>query len=132
MTIRKPAAWENLTFEDLLSNEAGQAYVADQLGGNVDPVATFHSNRTGSDSCTYELFEDGSLWFVNSAQDEVWPDVSDFAIEMQFDGLYWDEFEGRDGLLVDAMDRGLLIHLYGEDGALDFFERAGGIVGSRS
>ena len=62
------------------------------------------------------------------AKDEVWPDAADFVREMQFTGLYWDDNDDRDGLLVDAMDRGLLVHLWGEDDAREFFESAGGII----
>jgi hypothetical protein len=126
--IRKPANWENSTFEDLFTIEAGQAYIAEQFGGSVDSVKNFRSNRERSDACSYELFEDGSLWFHNNAQDEIWADVSDFVRELQFTGVYWEDTRDRDGFLVDAMDRNLLVHLWGEDDAREFFESAGGIV----
>jgi hypothetical protein len=42
--------------------------------------------------------------------------------------VYWEDTRDRDGFLVDAMDRNLLVHLWGEDDALEFFESAGGIV----
>lgn len=126
--ILKPANWESSTFEDLFTIEAGQAYVAEQLGGSVVPIATFHSNRANADACSYDLFDDGSLWFHSNAQDEVWADAVDFVREMRFDGLYWDECDDLDGLLVDEMDRDLLVHLWDEDDAREFFEQCGGIV----
>lgn len=126
--IRKPANLGSSTFEDLFTIEAGQAYVAEQFGGSVDPVASFKSNRSNADACSYDLFDDGSLWFHSNAEDEVWADAGDFVREMQFTGLYWEDSDDRDGLLVDAMDRDLLVHLWGEDDAREFFESAGGIV----
>jgi hypothetical protein len=42
--------------------------------------------------------------------------------------VYWEDTRDRDGFLVDAMDRNLLVHLWGEDDAREFFESAGGIV----
>jgi hypothetical protein len=126
--IRKPANWESNTFENLFTTEAGQAYVAEQFGGSVDPVASFQSNRANADACSYDLFEDGSLWFHSNSQDEVWADAADFVREMQFTGLHWDDSDDRNGLLVDAMDRDLLVHLWGEDDAREFFESAGGII----
>lgn len=126
--IRKPANWESNTFEDLFELEAGRAYVAEQLGGTVAPKETFRSSRCTSEVCSYDLFDDGSLWFHSNAEDEVWADAGDFVREMQFTGLYWDDSDDRDGLLVDAMDRGLLVHLWGEDYAREFFESSGGIV----
>ncbi len=126
--IHKPAAWENTSFEDLLACQAGQAYVADQLRGHVDPEWTFRSDRTNSDPCSYDLFEDGSLWFHSNAEDEIWADANDFIQQFEFTGLYWDECENRDGLLVNSMDRELLIHLLEEEEAREFFKRSGGIV----
>ena len=126
--IRKPANWESLTFEDLFETEAGQAYVADQLGGSVDPVAVFNSNRANADACSYELFEDGSIWFHSNSEGEVWSDAVDFVREMRFDGFYWNGGDDWEGTLVDAMDRDLLVHLFGDDDAREFFEQSGGIV----
>lgn len=132
-TIRKPADWESSTFDELLAIEAGQAYVANQLGGDVAPVATFNSSRANMDTASYELFSDNSLWFINNARDEVWSDAGDFAQQLDFDGVFWEDIPERDGLredgiLADEMDKKLLIHLWGEESAREFFERAGGIV----
>ena len=112
LEIRKPAAWAKLPFEQLLAIEAGQAYVAEQLGGKVEPVATFRSSR--SSSCSYDVFEDGSLWFHSNGDDEVWEDASDLTREMEFGDLSWDE--------IDSMDRDLLVHLVGEKDAKFFYE----------
>lgn len=125
--LRKPANFESLTFDDLLAFDAGRAYVAQQLGGEVTPVESFKSDRPMAESCGYDVFEDGSLWLHSNSQDEVWPDAVDFSRQMQFDGLYWEDFDGRSGLLIDRMDKDLLIHLFcDEDDAREFFEQAGG------
>jgi hypothetical protein len=131
--IHKPADWESGTFEELLEIEAGQAYVANQLGGDVSPVAVFKSSRENMDTASYELFADNSLWFINNARDEVWSDAGDFAQQLDFDGVFWEDIPERNelgnaGMLVDEMDKNLLIHLWGEELAKEFFERAGGIV----
>lgn len=124
--IRKPSNWGS--FDDLFTTEAGQAYVAAQFGGSIHPALTFRSDRANVDACSYDIFDDGSLWFHSNAEDEVWADAADFACQMRFDGVYWDDSDDRDGFLVDAMDRGLLVHLWGEDEAREFFEQHGGIV----
>lgn len=126
--IRKPANWESSSFEDLFTIEAGQAYVAEQFGGSVAPVKRFHSSRTNADACSYDLFDDGSIWYRNNAQDEVWADAVDFLRELRFDGLDWDEYDGSSNMIVDEMDRDLLVHLWGEDEAREFFESGGGNV----
>jgi hypothetical protein len=126
--IRKPANWEESTFENLFSIDAGQAYVAQQLNGNVAPVARFVSSRTNADACSYDLFEDRSVWFHSNAQDEVWSDVADFVQQMDFTGTYWSDCDDRDGFMVDEMDRDLLVHLWGEDEAREYFESHGGMA----
>jgi hypothetical protein len=127
--IRKPAGWEGVPMDDLLQTDAGQAYIAEQLDGEVEPEFTFRSSRTNADACSYDLFEDGSLWFHSNAVDEVWPDAEDFIYEeMNFEGLYWEDCDQRDGFVVDKMDRELLIHVLGKEEAKEFFERRGGFV----
>lgn len=126
--IRKPAGWEHSSLDDLLELDAGRAYVAEQLDGLVSPDVTFHSSRKQSDSCSYQLFEDGSIWFSSNAQDEVYLQVHDFVEEMKFDGLSWEESDDHKCVLVDSMDRDLLYHLFGEDGAREFFVKHGGII----
>lgn len=127
--IRKPAALEDVPFEDLFCIQAGRAYIAEQLNGNIEPEKTFKSSRTGADACSYDLFEDGSLWFHSNAQDEVWADATDFINELCFSGLYWEDVEDRDDFLIDDMDKNLLIHLLeDENAARDFFEKAGGVT----
>lgn len=112
LEIRKPAEWQDTSFDELLDCQAGQAFVAAQLNGNVQPIASFRSSR--SSSCSYDVFGDGSLWFHSNAEDEVWADSSFFVMEMDFGEQAWDD--------IDSMDRDLLTHLYGEEGAKEFFE----------
>ncbi len=126
--IRKPANWENRTFHDLLDTQAGRAYVCTQKGERVDVEISFASTRQHAHAGSYDVYADGSLWFRNNSQDEVWADVVDFVTELEFSGLWWDDSDDRDGLLVDAMDRGLLTHLWGEHDAREFFKAAGGNV----
>lgn len=128
--VRKPAAWENSTLEDLMTIEAGQAYVLEQFGSDaVKPEVTFRSSRTNQDAASYDVFEDGSLWLHNNAQDVVYHDVSDFVInELRFDGVHWEDTDDRDGMLVDDMDKNLLIYLWDEERAREHFASAGGIV----
>ena len=126
--IKKPANWSKSRLEDLMSIEAGQAYVLSQFDRHFQPVEPDHVfKRSGrGDYCAYEIYEDGSLWYVNNAEDEVWSDAGDFANELNFSGLDWDE-DGENPV-IDEMDRNLLIHLHGEEGAREFFERAGGNI----
>lgn len=126
--IIKPAGWKS--FDDLFTCEAGRAYVAEQLGGSVEPAVTFQSDRKGHDSASYDVFDDGSIWVHSNAPDFVHSDASDWANEelISFGGLYWEDCENRDGLLVDSMDKSLMVYLWGEDLAKDHFERNGGVI----
>jgi hypothetical protein len=126
--IRKPAAWMHLSFDELLGCEAGRAYVAEQLDGEIDEEFVFRSSKTNADACSYSLYSDESLWFHSNAEDEVWTDANDFILELGFTDAWWSDCDDRDGALVDDMDKGLLIHLLGEEDAVDFFEARGGIV----
>jgi hypothetical protein len=124
-TIRKPAGWYANTLEELMACEAGQAYVVNQLGFELQPDEVFRSSH--SSECSYELFADGSLWCINGAEDIVVVDASDWALtELQFDGLWWEDSDDRDGLMIDDMDRELIIHLWGVDVARETFRDKGG------
>ena len=125
-TIRKPRGWERNTLDELVAVEAGQAYLAEQLGGTVEPGANFRSSRNSQ--CGYDLFDDGSLWFHSNADDEVWVDARDFVDGMQFDGLSWSDSDATSRGEIDAMDRDLLLHLYGDVLARKSFEQMGGRI----
>ena len=122
MKLRLPANYYR--FDDLLTMEAGQAYLLNQLDRTscaLPPEHAFHSSRTNCDPSRYEIYDDGSLWFVNNAQDEVWADYRDFVrdclipgINSQPSELCWteDEYESAESLdawLIDDMDKQLLI-----------------------
>ena len=47
----------------------------------VDPAESYTEKPEACDSWSYLVFSDGSLYYANSAQDEVWADISDFITE---------------------------------------------------
>jgi hypothetical protein len=130
VAVRKPASWVSESLDSLMSIEAGQAYVVRQFGGDVVAEFTAKSSRTNCDSAEYEVFADGSLLFTNNAEDVVHSDASDWANEnlTGFDRMRWSDEIDADGLVIDDMDKNLMIHLWGEDVAREHFERNGGIV----
>ena len=130
-SIHIPSGWRSL--DDLMAWEAGRAYVLRQLDRHssaVQPDHEFHSSRTSGDPSCYWVYSDGSLWFVNNAEDDVWGYYRDFIENTLLDGLRfrkglcWNGHEYQasdyfaDPWLIDDMDRQLLL-LYcdGDDGA---------------
>lgn len=130
--IYKPADWENSSMEDLLSCEAGRAYVLDQLDSSskaIQPEQVFQSSRKNCDAAWYKIYSDGSLWFVNNAQDEVWSDYTDFvqqsllpgiAASAAQKGMCWDEEEAAESddfnaWSLDQMDREILTKYADDD-----------------
>lgn len=131
ITIHKPAGWEHDPLDDLMQLDAGQAYVLQQFDAEdaVTPDHVFKRSGSG-DYCCYEVYEDGSLWYVNNAEDEVWPDYSDFVREQLIPGLlaskegdsrmFWTEEEAEQSgdmysYAPDEMDRQLLMLAYDDD-----------------
>jgi hypothetical protein len=47
----------------------------------TSPVETYGEMPEGQDPWSYLVFSDGSLYFSNNAQDEVWASVRDFIVE---------------------------------------------------
>ena len=126
--LQTPAAYSS--FDDLLTCEAGVAYVVRQRGGDVTPEFRASSSRENCDSAEYEVFGDNSLLFTNNAEDVVAFDASDWANEnlTGFDGMRWSDDVDADGLVIDEMDKKLMIFLWGDEAAIEHFERCGGIV----
>lgn len=122
-SIRLPAAWDKETAFDLLQISAGRAYVCEQLGVEIACEHSFRSSRENCDSAWYEVYEDGSLWFRNNAEDEVWSDYRDFVTNSLLPGLrvssdmVWDESETDDPKAVelDGMDKALLLLFHDGD-----------------
>ena len=50
--------------------------------GSPEPSITFSGDHP---ECAYHIFGDGSLYYANNAQDEVWADARDFVIERVLD-----------------------------------------------
>lgn len=130
INIHKPAAWEKNTLDELMETEAGQHYVLNQFGA-ADKVAPEHTfERSGSgDYCAYLIFEDGSLYYVNNAEDVVHFSASDWVLEnlTGFSGTKWND--DGEGMPIDDMDREMLMHIFeDEESAKEFFERNGGNV----
>lgn len=126
-TIRKPAGWCQRTLDDLMSCEAGQAYVVNQLGFELPPDEKFRSTR--SSECAYEYFDDGSLWLISGSEDEVAVDAGDWIQDnLRFDGVRWDDDVDVDLPEMDQMDRGLLVYVYGDEEARAVFSDLGGSV----
>jgi hypothetical protein len=46
-----------------------------------DPVERYDEKPEGQDPWSYLVFEDGSLYYANNAQDEVWESSRDFIVE---------------------------------------------------
>ena len=118
--IHVPADWENSQAHDLLQIEAGQAYVQSQIDQHFrypQPEYKFYWND--SDSTSYRVYSDGSLWFVNNAGDEVWCDYRDFVTDRLLPGLTvntgdmrWTQEEADEieqGYTINEMDRGILL-----------------------
>ena len=122
-SIRLPAAWDKQSAFDLLQISAGRAYVCEQLGVEIACEHSFKSSRENCDSGSYEIYEDGSLWYSNNAQDEVWSDYRDFVAESLLRGLrvssnmVWDESETDDpnAVELDGMDKELLLLFHDGD-----------------
>lgn len=96
---------------------------ARDLGLHLDSSQPTHEFwGPAPDGGAYLLYEDGSLWFINSAEDEVWREVADYCTDSLIPALQscnhdwqgaWDDQE--DGSwVVQEMDRQLLKHLYGD------------------
>jgi hypothetical protein len=80
--IRLPAAWGTAEAFQLLQCQAGRAYLLAQTGIGSEPEHTIRLSEHSQDYCAYEIFPDGSLWYVNNAEDEVWEDYRDFVQEL--------------------------------------------------
>ena len=121
-TIHIPSAWDNL--DNLMTCEAGRAYVLRQLDRDssaIPPDHEFHSSRTSGDPSCCRVYSDGSLWFVNNAEDEVWSDYRDFVQDSMLKGLRFtkglcwteEEYAAADYFsnpwLIDDMDKQLLL-----------------------
>lgn len=50
--------------------------------GSPEPSFTFSGDHP---ECAYLIFADGSLYYANNAQDEVWADAYDFVVERVLD-----------------------------------------------
>jgi hypothetical protein len=124
-SIHLPAAWGKETAFDLLQISAGRAYVCEQLGVEIASEHSFKSSRQNCDSACYDVYEDGSLWFANNAEDEVWIDYRDFVTDSILPGLrvssnlVWDESETDDleAVELDEMDKALLLLFHDGDEA---------------
>jgi hypothetical protein len=133
-SIRKPAAWDNSSIEDLMECEAGRAYILNQLDPKseaIQPEQRCESSRKNCDAARYKIYEDGSLWFVNNAEDEVWSDYMDFVqdsllpgLEAQASrpGMCWSEDESSESdeinaWSIDEMDQQILLRYCDDDEA---------------
>lgn len=90
------------TVEDLLSTEAGHYRIAhrwdnwrdlepaiddDDAVCPVEKPKPKHTFWGDHPECELLLFSDGSLYYANNAQDEVWADAEDFCVECGLDRL---------------------------------------------
>ena len=114
--IRLPAAWPEGGAFDFLQLEAGRAYILDQIGVDGTPEHKFELSRTDCEPTSYEVYDDGSLWFINNAEDEVWVDFREFVsdrlvpgLQAQSPALRWEEDDDPESTVIDDMDRGLLL-----------------------
>lgn len=80
--IKLPAAWPKEQAFDFIQLDAGRAYINDRVF--PEPVEEIWNE---SQTAAYLVYEDGSLWFVNNAEDEVWSNVDDFLAEYGLDEL---------------------------------------------
>jgi len=97
-----PRDWT--TWRELLVFKAGMAYLADRGTGinRPKPIAEFEADDR---FVWYEIFSDGSLLFINNAEDnaedEVWEDWNAFVTDYLLPGLYvvsatWDSLSKID------------------------------------
>ena len=121
--IRLPAAWNQAQTFDLLQLEAGRHYILDQMDSSstaIQPEHVFNSDNPRSDTASYSVYSDGSLWFKNNAEDEIWADFRDAVSEHLIRGIeaqqitHWtqDEVDASDDQAArcpDNMDRQLLL-----------------------
>jgi len=126
--IRLPAAWKWSEAKDFMQLCAGRAYLLSQMDITSEPDHEFTRSGSG-DTASYSVFDDGSLWYCNNAEDEVWSDYRDFVTERLLPGLEacshagqpsWGDDDNGDWV-IDEMDRGLLVlfHDGDEDAAKD-------------
>lgn len=124
----KPNNWEDSSYSDIFASLAGREFIAAQLREVTLPAQVFRSDRATGDSVYCELYVDDSLALHTNAGTDVWVNVLDYLYECRYDGQYWEDSEDRCGLLIDAMDRELLVHVFGEVEARALFLLAGGIL----
>ena len=117
---RTTARWS--TFDADNAPYALIAYLANREGQQIDlPVWFSTEDNPGHDACGYEIFADGSLYFYNNAEDEVWSDYRDFVTDCLIPGIQsqkfcWNESEQQqDEYLLWDMDRKLLVFYAGNE-----------------
>ena len=73
----------------------------EELPPFADDIADSFRAGTGSDSSTYHLFQDGSLWLKTNAYSSVWTDATDYAVEILLPRM---ELSRMDAQLLRAID----------------------------
>lgn len=79
---------------------------------HIEPAETYTERPDAQDPWSYLVFADGSLYYANNAQDEVWADAYDFIVERLLNGAGRDaeeyEAESAEGRLIRAHAKNLL------------------------
>ena len=70
----------NYVMDSSLSDD--EQDLVDMLPAFADNIADSFRDSFRSDSSSYHLFKDGSLWVKTNAYEQVWADAADFASEI--------------------------------------------------